>query len=366
MSMKTSPSLLGSSLPLLACVVALSFGTLVAQAAPFIYYASTSSSVESVDAVTGDAGPIFASNLFLGAQPGAARNIQIDNDDRLLWYFDTSGNLRSVRMTDRTAGPTITAGVFRGANEGADRHFSIDPVRNLVYFSATDGTVQIVSTDSGTETGLIPSGRFNGGIVGGFRHTAIDPVNNIMYYASTDNAIYSFYLDNFKDGPKVPSSSVRGAAAGAFRHFVYNPATRLIHYVATDDAIHSVNPITLAVGPTVSSNAIQGAAVGAGRPIGIDAPVSEIDDNPPKVTVKNGMKITTSKKSITLRGKAVDLNFVTAVRYKINGGALQNATGGKKWSFPVKLKKGRNKVVISATDFALNRSKNVTVIINRK
>jgi DNA-binding beta-propeller fold protein YncE len=128
-------------------------------AKPIIYYASTTSNVETVNALTGGAGQTFASNLFLGASPGAARNIQVDSNDRLLWYADSSGNIRSLRLVTRTAGPTLPSGVLRGVNLGVDRHFSIDPAKNLLYYSATDNSVQVLSLVTLKEVGLIASNR---------------------------------------------------------------------------------------------------------------------------------------------------------------------------------------------------------------
>lgn len=337
-----------------------------AHAKSLIYYSSTTSTVESVNPADGTAGPTIASNLFLGASPGAARNIQIDSNNHLLWYANSSGSIDSINLLTKAAGPKLSGGGFLGANSGADRHFCIDPARNLLYYSATDNSVQIISLNSKAQVGVIASSRFKGAAVGGFRHTTVDYVNNIMYYASTDNSIRSFSLFTFKEMGVIPSNKVKGAAAGAYRHIIYDPNTRLLYYKTASNTIESIHPGTLVAGPSVSSNKLKGAAVGASRPITLDAPILAVDAKGPSLVVKGDLKFTTDDASVKIRGQAADKNGVSVVRFKVNDGALKDVVGKETWVFTAKLRLGVNKIKVFALDLANNRSDIVTLTITRK
>lgn len=238
-----------------------------AQQPSLLFYQNSQDQARSIDLFTLGDGPTVTG--FLGAIVGAARNIQADGDDGLLWYADTSGNLRSKVIATGADGPMIASSVFAGANPGADRHFSLDPFTNLLYYSVTDDTVQIIDVDTASSVGSIPSTAFLGAAVGGFRHTTIDSVHRRLYYASTDNAIYSFSLDDpSQPGPTISSAALAGAAAGGFRHLLYEPNEGLLWYAVTDGSVASVDPLTGLAGPTLSGGLFSDN-VGAGRIITI-------------------------------------------------------------------------------------------------
>jgi sugar lactone lactonase YvrE len=57
-----------------------------------------------------------------------------------------------------------------------------------------------------------------------------------------------------------------------------------------------------------------------------------------------------TKKSVTLQGTASDPNGISLVQYQVNQGKLKIATGTTAWKLKTKLKKGKNKVTVIATD----------------
>ena len=70
----------------------------------------------------------------------------------------------------------------------------------------------------------------------------------------------------------------------------------------------------------------------------------------PFLRVTSKLPRSTSKSKLKIRGSALDANAVTAVRYRLGGGALKPATGTNFWSFSAKLKPGKNRVQILAED----------------
>ncbi|HEY8899128.1 MAG TPA: DUF4394 domain-containing protein [Chthoniobacterales bacterium] len=72
---------------------------------------------------------------------------------------------------------------------------------------------------------------------------------------------------------------------------------------------------------------------------------------PVSVTVKvsGKKKITTTARSLKIKGNATSKAGVNLVQYKIGKGKLKKAKGTTKWSFKAKLKPGTNKITVIAT-----------------
>jgi sugar lactone lactonase YvrE len=92
-------------------------------------------------------------------------------------------------------------------------------------------------------------------------------------------------------------------------------------------------------------------------PPDVTLPLLSISPTPPK---------STTAKSILIKGTASDAFGVNRVQYRINGGALKNATGNSTWNFTAKLKPGKNTITIQAVDSVGNLSATRTIKIKRK
>jgi Bacterial Ig domain len=92
-------------------------------------------------------------------------------------------------------------------------------------------------------------------------------------------------------------------------------------------------------------------------PVDSTLPLLSVSPTPPK---------TTTKKSLQIKGSASDAYGVSKVTYRINGGALTNATGTTTWNFTAALRKGRNTITINAVDSVGNLSLTRTVKIKRE
>lgn len=73
------------------------------------------------------------------------------------------------------------------------------------------------------------------------------------------------------------------------------------------------------------------------------------DATPPLLTVTAPAKVT-KKPKLLIKGTASDTYGISKVEYRINTGPLRLATGTTAWRFTAKLKKGKNKITILATD----------------
>jgi sugar lactone lactonase YvrE len=76
-------------------------------------------------------------------------------------------------------------------------------------------------------------------------------------------------------------------------------------------------------------------------------------------------KKTTSKKSVTIKGTATDAIGVAKVEFRVGTGPLQAATGVSPWKIKPRLKKGKNKITVIATDTSGNTSLDTIIKIRR-
>ena len=92
--------------------------------------------------------------------------------------------------------------------------------------------------------------------------------------------------------------------------------------------------------------------------------VGENGDSP-VIKVKGRKRVRTSKARVRLKGTATDSLATTAVTYQV-GRKIRTAKGTANWSFKLRVKPGRTKVKVFATDAAGNVSRpaKVTVIRN--
>ena len=86
----------------------------------------------------------------------------------------------------------------------------------------------------------------------------------------------------------------------------------------------------------------------------------------PVLTVTTKVQKPTTKKSILLQGKARDPNGISRVQYKVGTGPLKTATGTTAWKLRARLKKGKNKITVIATDPWGDVSANKVIKITRK
>jgi sugar lactone lactonase YvrE len=89
------------------------------------------------------------------------------------------------------------------------------------------------------------------------------------------------------------------------------------------------------------------------------------DATPPLLTVTAPVKVT-KKLKLTIKGTASDTYGISKVEYRVNTGPLKLATGTTAWSFPAKLKKGKNKITVIATDVDGIPSLSKVIRITRK
>jgi autotransporter-associated beta strand protein len=71
------------------------------------------------------------------------------------------------------------------------------------------------------------------------------------------------------------------------------------------------------------------------------APKLKVTSKPPKVT---------KKKKLIIKGNTSDASGISSVEFQVGKGALETATGTTKWQLKTKLKKGKNKITVLATD----------------
>jgi sugar lactone lactonase YvrE len=87
---------------------------------------------------------------------------------------------------------------------------------------------------------------------------------------------------------------------------------------------------------------------------------------PPNLILRSKVPRVTTKSTIRISGSASDDNGVAAVQYRVGGRAFSRATGTTSWSFRAKLKVGKNRIQLFATDGAGNASPRKTLTVERK
>jgi hypothetical protein len=86
----------------------------------------------------------------------------------------------------------------------------------------------------------------------------------------------------------------------------------------------------------------------------------------PLLTINRKFTKTLRQKSIILRGTTSDPDGIAKVQYRIGKGPLKLATGTTAWSFKTKLKKGKTKITVFATDVDGIASLSQVIKIKRK
>lgn len=245
---------------------------LSASAQGILYYAHTDGSVRAFAMGTGVEVKMISSSEFMGANPGAAREIAFDMETRLLWYTSTDNQIYSIDVDTLADGPGITG--IPGLAVGAGRHLYIDYTRRKLIVPLADGSVMLYSLSDQQPAGSIPIGFFTDGNVAHLRHFASDARNGNLWYAATDGSFREMNPATLTHtGRTISFAQQTGANPGAYRHFVVDHVRNLLLYMVTDDSMASVNLATLtAAAFTVSSTNFAGAVVGAGRIITYDLP----------------------------------------------------------------------------------------------
>lgn len=88
------------------------------------------------------------------------------------------------------------------------------------------------------------------------------------------------------------------------------------------------------------------------------------DRTGPVLRVTTRVPRSTTKGSLALKGTATDLSGIALVRFR-SGGAFRNAAGTTSWSAKARLKKGKNRIEIIATDGAGNNSRTKRLSVAR-
>jgi sugar lactone lactonase YvrE len=86
----------------------------------------------------------------------------------------------------------------------------------------------------------------------------------------------------------------------------------------------------------------------------------------PTLTVTSKAPQTTKKKKLKIKGIATDPNSIISIKYQSGSGPLKTAAGTTNWSFTQKLKKGKNRITIYATDIWGDTSVRRVIRIKRK
>lgn len=86
----------------------------------------------------------------------------------------------------------------------------------------------------------------------------------------------------------------------------------------------------------------------------------------PVLTVASQVPKTTRSRSITIKGTASDPNGLDSVHYRLGEGSLKEAEGAKRWKFTQALKRGENRIIITAEDSWGDLSKKKVIKITRK
>jgi sugar lactone lactonase YvrE len=90
------------------------------------------------------------------------------------------------------------------------------------------------------------------------------------------------------------------------------------------------------------------------------------DSSKPVLTITTKVNKPTIKNSIIIKGTASDPNGISQVQYRIGTGPLKTAIGTTAWQFKARLKKGKNKITVTATDPWGDVSANKILKITRK
>jgi sugar lactone lactonase YvrE len=90
------------------------------------------------------------------------------------------------------------------------------------------------------------------------------------------------------------------------------------------------------------------------------------DTTPPEIRFNRTNPKSTKQASVTLKGSASDASGVKSVQYRLGKGPLKLAKGTTVWALKAKLKKGKNTLILTATDTAGNVSVGQVLKITRK
>ncbi len=207
---------------------------------------------------------------FRSGNPGAAREIALDPDSRLMWYSATDGQLYSVNIDTLAAGPSIRN--VPDASPGAGRHVFVDYLRNRVNAALTSGFVQRFRAANQKKAGSYRLTVFPGGNPRAFRHLAFDPRNGNFWHANTSGTITEhFGTTGRATGRRIRQPQLLGANPGAFRHLAVDPVRNILLYSVTDGSIAAVNLGNLKKHPfKIGANKFRGANPGAARTITYD------------------------------------------------------------------------------------------------
>jgi len=240
------------------------------QAQGILYYARTDGTVPAINVATGTEVKVIASSEFIGANPGAAREIAFDPVTRLMWYSSTDNQIYSVNVDTLADGPGITN--IPGAIVGAERHLFIDYAHRKLIVPITDGSVMFYNLSDQQAAGSIPANFFTDGNVGTYRHFASDGRTGMLWFATTAGTFLEMNpVTVALTGRSISFGQQTGANPGAYRHFYVDTVRDLLVYMVTDDSMASINLTTLQAGTyTLPGNYFTGAVIGAGRVITID------------------------------------------------------------------------------------------------
>jgi len=276
-----------------------------------------------------------------------------DGSDPFVLLQGPDGNLYGATSGD---GPGGYGTIFELGTDGSG-------FTTLVSFDSTDNgaypNTLILGSDGNFYGTTSNGGPTDSGTV--FEMTPDGTLTTLFTFSGDANGSYPVNLMQGVDG-NLYGVTAGGGANGSGTLFQLTPDGTLNTLMSFESGgsfgfLPLVNTIGAAVGPKA------GGAAGGKGPSAHGAKGS----HKPVVTclVIGGGKKLAFRSSLLLHGLATGTGGVKKVEYSINGGSFKPATGTKRWTVPVSLKKGKNTVVVRVTN-SQGQQTTQTITVNRR
>jgi sugar lactone lactonase YvrE len=295
-------------------------------------------------------------------------SVCVDASDRL-WVADSGNNrvLRFDSITDKPNGAAadgvlgqvdFTTRAFVDGSNGLNSLSSVTISANGTLYATCASSNRVMRFKNAASLG---------------NNAPADAVLGQPGFATTGSGTTAAKLRNPQGAWITPDDSLWVADTINFRYLRFNNASTKASGAAADGVLGQPNFTTRLEG--ISRRDISGAK----HPF-VDTTgslwVADISNNrvlrfspdttPPALAVTTAIKKIISKPMLTIRGTATDASGILKVEYRIGKGPLKLATGTTAWSFKMSLKKGKNIVMIIATDVNDTPSVGKVIKISRK
>ena len=275
-----------------------------------------------------------------------------DGSDPFVLLQGPDGNLYGATSGD---GPGGYGTIFELGTDGSG-------FTTLVSFDSTDNgaypNTLILGSDGNFYGTTSNGGPTDSGTV--FEMTPDGTLTTLFTFSGDANGSYPVNLMQGVDG-NLYGVTAGGGANGSGTIFQLTPDGTLNTLMSFESGgsfglLPLVNTIGAAVGPKAGGNGGKGSGVhGAKTP---HKPVVTC-------TVIGGSKKLAFRSSLLLHGVATGTGGVKNVEYSINGGSFKPATGTKRWTVPVSLKKGKNTITVRVTN-SQGQQTTQTITVNRR